>query len=108
MALPLHPPLPPSPQARVEQALRHLHDTTVGKINREAASALKLLDRAAMEAVSAEAARYGYSSADLYDIGQMLTLSEKDFVQAHTRHAAHLAPIFLLGRTPRQSHTWPM
>ena len=61
-----------------------------------------------MEAVSAEAARYGYSSADLYDIGQMLTLSEKDFVQAHTRHAAHLALIFLLGRTPRHSHTWPM
>ena len=75
---------PTAEQAETERALRELHEATVGALDRVAAEALKLLDRAAMEAAAGEAAQHGYTSADLYDIGEKLTLSEKDFIQAPT------------------------
>ena len=63
-----------------------LWEGTVGVLQREAAEALRLLDRGAMEAAAAKAAAHGYRNADLYDIGEKLKLGERQFVQlqAHT------------------------
>ena len=63
------------PQAAVEAALRELYDTTVAVFDAEAAEALRLIDRAAMESVLAKAQEYSYMTADLYDISDKLQLT---------------------------------
>lgn len=56
---------PTAEQAAVEEAVKALHDRTVGALERAAEEAHRLLDRDAMEAVAAEASRYSFTSAAL-------------------------------------------
>lgn len=56
---------PTAEQAAVEEAVKALHERTVGALERAAEEAHRLLDRDAMEAVAAEASRYSFTSAAL-------------------------------------------
>ncbi|KAL1507307.1 hypothetical protein AB1Y20_008153 [Prymnesium parvum] len=77
-------------QAQVESAVRQLYENTVVAFDREAAEALRLVDRKSMESVLARAQQYNYNTPDLYDISEKLQLKEEDFVQMQLKTAVKM------------------
>eukprot|EP00966_Prymnesium_polylepis_P200949 4656604-Prymnesium_polylepis.1 len=74
-------------QASTEAELVGLYESVIVALDNEAAEALRLIDRHAMEAVLEKAQGYGYMSADLVDIQDKLQLKEEDFVQLQLKKA---------------------
>ena len=72
----------------IESVVREkLRSAASGKIDAWAREVLDLLDRKQMVLVSAEAAKYAYSSMDIIEINALLELPEEKFVRKQLKRA---------------------